>query len=95
MARAQQVVRRHDLLRRSPGDAFPGHQQGVREMRPDLIEVVKHGGDRPAFAVPALDQEKEILAGPPIDRGERLIEQDQLAILNDQAGKEDALELAG
>jgi hypothetical protein len=38
----------------------------------DLIEVVKHGGDRPVFAVPALHQMKEILAGPPIDRGERL-----------------------
>jgi hypothetical protein len=38
---------------------------------------VKHGGDRPLFAVPALHQVKEILAGPPIDRGERLIEQDQ------------------
>ena len=64
-------------------------------MRSDLVEVVKHSGDRPAFAVPALDQEKEVLAGPPIDRGERLVEQDQLGILNDQAGEEDALELAG
>jgi hypothetical protein len=64
-------------------------------MRPDLIEVVKHGGDRPAFPVPALDQQEEVLAGPPIDRGERRIEQDQLRILNDQAGEEDALELAG
>jgi hypothetical protein len=36
--------------------------------------------------------EEEVLAGPPIDRGERLIEQHQLGILNDQAGEEDALD---
>jgi hypothetical protein len=53
-------------------NALPGHKQRVGEMCSDLIEVVKHGGDRPVFAVPALHQMKEILAGPPIDRGERL-----------------------
>jgi hypothetical protein len=45
--------------------------------------------------VPVFDEMKEILAGPPIDRGKWLVEQDQLGILNDQAGEEDALELAG
>ena len=64
-------------------------------MRPDLVEVVEHGGDRPAFPMPALDQVEEVFAGPPIDRGERLVEQDQVRVLHDQPGKQDALELAG
>src|SRR5208282_2083119 len=36
---------------------------------------------------------EQVLAGPPIDRSERLVEQDQLGILHDQSGEEDALEL--
>src|SRR6266446_2735704 len=89
----QQIGRRHYLWRRSPGDAFPGDQQRVGEMGADLVEVVKDRGDGPPFPVPALDQVQEILAGPPIDRGKRLVEQDQLGILDDQPGEENALEL--
>jgi hypothetical protein len=48
---------------------------------------VKHGRNRSTFAMPAFDQEKEVLTGPPIDRGERLVEQDQLRILSDQPGE--------
>ena len=62
-------------------------------MRANLIEVVKNSGDRPAFPVPALDQQKKIFTGPPVDRGERLIEQDQFGILYDQPSEEDALKL--
>ena len=63
-------------------------------MRLDLIQIVEDRGYRPAFAMPVLDELKEILAGSPIDRSERLVEQDQLCILRDQPSKEDALELA-
>ena len=63
-------------------------------MRADLIEVVQHRRDGATLAVPAFDQEKEVLTGSPIDRGEWLVEQDQLRILDDQPGEEDTLELA-
>ena len=49
----------------------------------------------PAFPVPAFDQLQEILAGPPIDCGKRLVEQNQRGILHDQPSEENALELAG
>ena len=52
-------------------------------MRLDLVQVVKDRGYGPALAMPVLDELKEILAGSPIDRGERLVEQDQLCILHD------------
>ena len=63
-------------------------------MRPDLVQIVEDRGYGPAFAMPVPDELKEILAGSPINRGERLVEQDQLCILHDQPSKEDALELA-
>ncbi len=53
-------------------------------MGANLVEVVKDGGDRSTFPVPALDQVQKILAGPPVDRGNGLVEQDQLRILDDQ-----------
>ena len=62
-------------------------------MRANLVEVVKDRSNGPAFSMPALDQQTQIFAGPPIDRGEWLIEQDQLGILYDQPSEEDALEL--
>jgi hypothetical protein len=95
MARPQQIGRRHHLAGRSPGNAFPGDQQGIGDMRANLVEVMQDRGDRPAFPVPALDQVQEILAGPPIDRRKRLVEQDQLGILDNQPGEENALELTG
>jgi hypothetical protein len=63
-------------------------------MRLDLVQIMEDRGHRPAFAVPVLDELKQILAGSPIDRSEGLVEQDQLGILNDQPSKKNALELA-
>jgi hypothetical protein len=52
-------------------------------MRLDLLQIVKDRGYGPAFAVPVPDELKEILAGSPIDRGDRFVEQDQLRILDE------------
>jgi hypothetical protein len=87
MAGARQIGRRHHLSGRPPGNAFPGNQQGIGEMRANLVEVVQDRGDCPPFPVPALDEVQKTLAGPPVDRGKGLVEQEQLGILDNQPAK--------
>jgi len=62
----------------------------------DLLQLIEgwHRERRPVAAVlHDLDQVQEILAGPPLDRRKRLVEQDQLDILDNHPGEENALAL--
>ena len=79
---------------RPPGHRLAGEQQRLGEPLADQIEVVQHGQHGPALAVPAPDQVEQIARGPGVDRGERLVEQDQARILQQQPREQDALQLA-
>ena len=62
-------------------------------MAAHLLEVVHHGEHRAPFAMPAQDEGDEIIHGAGVDGRERLVEQDQWRILQDQSGKARALQL--
>ena len=50
--------------------------------------------DGTAFAVPALDQQYEVRDRPAVDGVERLVEQDEIGVLHQHAGKQRPLQLA-
>jgi hypothetical protein len=95
VARSPQILRHQRLLCWSPSDALAGEQQGIGEIRTDLIEIVQHRGNGSPLSVPAHDQAQQILARAPIDRRQGLIQQNQLGVLHDQSSEQDTLELTG
>ena len=64
-------------------------------MSSDLIEVMQDGDDGPVLRFPAIYDFKKIARCRRVDGGKRLVENDELRILKEQAGKQHALELAG
>ncbi len=77
----------------SPFNRLPRDQQRLREMCPDLIEIVEDGDHRATVGVPVLHHAQEIRCGAGIDGGERLIEDDDAGVLQQQPGEQDTLEL--
>ena len=65
-----------------------------REVAPDLVEVVHHGDDGAAFAMPGGDQCQKYFDGSGVDRGEGFIQQDDLGVEQQQAGEEGPAHLA-
>ena len=63
-------------------------------MRAHLLDVVQRGDHGAALIVPAPDEEDEVGDGLGIDGAERLVEQDEAAVLQQQAGEQHALELS-
>ena len=63
-------------------------------MRAYLREIVQRGEHGAPLAVPTLDQRDEIGDGLAIDGAERLVEQDDGGVLQEQAREQHALELA-
>ena len=50
--------------------------------------------DGAALFMPALDERQQVLGRRPVDRAERFVQQDHVAILDDQSREERALQLA-
>ena len=69
-------------------------QQRLGKMLAHQIEVVHDDHHRAPLAMPALDQRDQVGDGPGVDGVERLVEQDQLRVLHQHAGKQRALQLA-
>ena len=63
-------------------------------MRAHLLDVVQRGEHGASFAVPAQDQRDEIGDGLGVDGAERLVEQDQRGVLQQQPREQHALKLA-
>src|SRR5690606_3293034 len=68
--------------------------QRVGEMLLDQSGVVQHRDDGSFLLAPLVDDLDEILHGVLVDRRERLVEQDELRILQQEAREECALHLA-
>jgi hypothetical protein len=94
LARFGEVLRGQHLLGRSPGHDLAGEQQRFREMLAHLIEIVERGNHGAAFAMPAADEAQEIVDRLGIDSTERLVEQDDGRVLQQQAREQHALELS-
>lgn len=63
-------------------------------MLADESQVVQGGDDRAPLVVPAQDQVQQVGGGPRVDRRERLVQQDQSRVLQQQAGEQHPLPLA-
>ncbi|MDT4850527.1 hypothetical protein FQZ97_846790 [compost metagenome] len=83
-----------DLRRGPPGHQLARQQQGQREVRPHLRQVVQHHHHRLALPVPLVQQGEQVVGGAVVHRGERLIEQHHRRVLQDQAREQGALQLA-
>ena len=85
---------RQHFARLAPGHHLARDQQRHGEMRAHLLHVMQRGEHGASLAVPAQDQRDEIGDGLGVDGAERLIEQDERGILQQQAREQHALELA-
>src|SRR5262249_5340874 len=78
----------------APGNRSAGKQEGLREHRKNLLEIVQGGQHRAAFAMPALDDLQQIVARGGVDAGERFVEKHDRGVLHHHAGEQSAPELA-
>lgn len=69
--------------------------QRLREVVAPEVKVVDHHHHGPPFALPALDQPDENPDRPGVDGIEGFVEQDQVGLLQQNAGEERTLQLAG
>ena len=93
-AGAQQVVGRQHARRRTGIDQFARQQERVGEVAPYLVEIMQHHHHRALLGAPALDQHHQVGDGLGIDGGKRLVQQDEVGVLQKHAGEQHALELA-
>lgn len=56
-------------------------------MIPDNLQIMQNRDNHPAFTMPALDKIEQISRGARVDRGERLVEQQDFGILQQHSGK--------
>ena len=91
-ARLEQVVRRQHLAGLAPGDRLARQQQRLREGALHRFDIVQNGDDGAVLAMPALDQRQQIGAGARINRGEGLVEQDDVGVLQQEPGEQRALD---
>lgn len=94
LAGAGKVLRGQNMGRLAPGNGTTRQKQGPREMLPDKFDIVNDGQDGTTFGLPAANQRHEIADGALVDGIERLVEEDQIGVLQDDARKQGALKLA-
>ena len=92
-ARAQQVFGLQRFRGFPPGDRLARQKQRFGKMLVHEVEVVNGNHDRSLLAVPALDQRHQVDDRLGVDGVERLVEQDDLRILHQHAGKQRPLQL--
>src|SRR5262245_30078648 len=92
-SRGEQILRRKNGRGTAPGDRLAGKQQRLGEMRPNELDVVQGSKHGAFFAMPALHQIKQVGGGLGVDRGEGLIEHNDASVMQQQPGKEHALDL--
>ena len=93
-AGAQQVLGRQHARGRAGIDQLARHQERVGEVAAHLVEIVQDRDHRALLGAPALDHDHEVVDGLGIDGGKRLVQQDEIGVLQQQAGEQHALELA-
>src|ERR1700693_3345982 len=93
LARLHEIGTRQHLSSLAPGHHFARQNKGRWEMSAHLAKIVECGNHRAAFGVPSLDQLNEIGNGLFVDGAERLVEQNDGGILEEQAREQHALEL--
>ena len=74
-------------------DEFAGQQQGPGEEGANLFEVMQHRDNRPLLRVPTANDFQEVIRGPPINGGEWLIQNNDVAVLQQQADEQNPLKL--
>src|SRR5438477_838104 len=77
----------------APGDRLAGDEQALREMHAHLLDVMQNRDDGARLSMPAAKNVHEVGGRALIDCGERLIEENDPRILNQEAGEKDALQL--
>ena len=62
-------------------------------MSTNAIEIMQYGDDSSSLALPASQELQEVLGRFLIQRGERLVEQDDVGVLQEQPREQSPLEL--
>ena len=93
LSRLEEMLRAQHAGRLAPGNGLPGDHQGFGEVLSDLVEVMQHGDHRTSFAVPPHHHPQEVGRGLGIDCGEGFVEHDDRTVLQQHAGKQNALKL--
>src|SRR5215212_5291997 len=91
--RSEEIAGHQHLAGFSPCNRLPRQEQRLGKMISDQFEIVQNHEHRALFPVPALDQLDEIAQRARIDGIERLIEQDQIGVLQEHPCKQAALQL--
>ena len=75
------------------GHQFPSQQQRAGKVLVNLRVIVQHGQHGAACAVPLFDQIQQAGSGVAVHGVEGLVQQDQIGVLHQQAGKQHPLQL--
>src|SRR5262249_10303720 len=93
LAGLQKILGRQHLRWRPPSEGLARQQQGFRKRRLDQLKVVQRCEHCATLAMPSFDDVEEIGRGLGIDRGERLIQHDELRILEQEPREQRPLHL--
>ena len=93
-AGAQQVFRLQRFPGLAPCDRLARQQQRFGEILAHQVQIMDHHHDGAFLAMPALDQRDQVADRLGVDGVERLVEQDEVGVLQQHAGKQRALQLA-
>src|SRR5215831_15759588 len=89
-----EIVGSQHLAGRSPGHQFARQQQGFGKCLLGKFHVVKRGKHGAPLGVPALHQRQKLGGCPRIDRGKRLVEENELRVLGNKPREQHALHLS-
>src|SRR5947207_1983260 len=78
----------------SPSDGHTRQEKGRGKMLTYSIKIVQHRDDRAPLFPPALQEPQQIFGRVLVQRGERLIEQDDVGVLQQHPREQSSLELA-
>ena len=89
-----EVRSRQDLRRSTPSDRLAGKKKRFRKVLAHQIQIMQSRHDRAPLAMPAQDELQQVGRRPHVDGRERLVQQDQLSVLQQHAREQHPLKLA-